>query len=396
VRFDDVIFARARAMSDRRRLAIPEALLPGDVADDADVLASEGVLRETNGKLAFFHQAFFDYAFARAWVNDQGDLVAFLVDSEQDLFRRAQVRQILLYLHDDDPETFAWQLEQLLTSDCVRFHLKHVAIGVIGAITAPSATAWGAVARVLETAEPEVVARLRAALRTPGWFELLTHEGVLLEWLAEPSKRDQAFGIMAAAARESPERVAALLRPRIDDPSFHPWVRDVARFARLSDSRPLFELLLDSVRRRIWDGYERELWMYVDDIAQRPEWAVELLAAYLVDRPGALDVRNGELAAISGRELGVRSLVTAAATGAPRQLWGSVGSWLLCAMAATSNPDDADRPVRDRHFGHRRWPPEAGQDFDEALIAGAAAALRALAADVGAVAETSCTHCSSH
>jgi len=100
--------------------------------------------------------------------------------------------------------------------------------------------------------------------------------------------RDQAFGIMAAAARESPERVAALLRPRIGDPAFHPWIRDVARFAELADSRPLFELVLDSIGRGIWNGYEHELWLYADSIAQQPEWAAELLAAYLVDRPGRL------------------------------------------------------------------------------------------------------------
>ena len=385
VRFDEVIHVLAAEMSEKRRLTITEAFLSGDLANDADVLASEGVLRATNGKLAFFHESFFDYAFARAWVKDQRDLVAFLIDSEQDLFRRAQARQILLHLHDDDPETFAWQLERLLTSDRVRFHLKHVAIGVVGAIAAPSATAWGAVARVLETAEPEVVARLRAALRTPGWFELLTHEGVLLQWLAEPSMRDQAFGIMAAAARESPERVAAMLRPRIGDPLFHPWIRDVARFADLSDSRPLFELVLNSVRRGVWDGYEHGLWMYADDVAERPEWATELVAAYLVDRPDALDIEDGKIAAIRHREHRVGSLVTAAATGAPRQFWGSLGAWLLRAMAATSDPDDGDRPLRDRHFGFRRWPPAASDDFDDALIRGAAAALQALAAGDQAV-----------
>lgn len=386
VQFDEVIFALAQAMSEKRRLAIPEALLPGDLAEGADVLASEGVLRETDRKLAFFHEAFFDYAFARAWVKDQRDLVAFLLGTEQDLFRRAQVRQVLLHLHDDDPDTFARQLEQLLISDRVRFHLKQVAIGVVGTVAAPSPTAWGVVARVLETADPEVVARLRAALRTPGWFELLTHEGVLVQWLADPAMRDQAFGIMAAAARESPDRVAAVLRPRIGDPRFQPWIRDVARFADLSDSRPLFELILDSVGRGIWDGYEQGLWMYADDLADRPEWAVELLAACLVNRPGALDVEDGKIAAISRREHRVGSLVTAAAKGAPRQFWESLGDWLLRVMAATSSSDDGDRPLRDRHFGFRSWPPEGGSDLDDALIVGAAAALRALATGDDAVA----------
>lgn len=385
VRFDEVIHALAAEMSEKRRLTVGEAFLPSDLADDADILASEGVLRESNGRLAFFHEAFFDYAFARAWLRNQRDLVAFLVDSEQDLFRRAQVRQVLLHLHDDDPETFAWQLERLLASDRVRFHLKHVAIDVVGAIAAPSAMAWEAVARVQETGEPEVAARLRAALRTPGWFELLTREGVLVQWLAEPSMRDQALGIMAAAARESPEWVAAMLRPRICDPLFQPWIRDVARFGDLSDGRPLFELVLDSVRRGVWDGYEHELWMYAGDVADRPEWAAELLVAYLVDRPGALDLADGKIAAISRREHGVGSLVTAAATGAPRRFWALLGGWLLQAMAATSDTESADRPVRDRHFAFRRWPPTAGGDFDDALLAGAAAALRALAAGDDAV-----------
>lgn len=90
-------------MSVRQRLAVPVSVLDDrDLAGDADVLASEHVLVRDGQQLAFFHETFFDYVFARRWVGRGQTLVEFLVADEQELFRRAQVRQILTHLRDED------------------------------------------------------------------------------------------------------------------------------------------------------------------------------------------------------------------------------------------------------------------------------------------------------
>ena len=385
VRFDEAIFRLARRMSDSGSLVVAESALDGELARDVDVLASEGVLRWSAGKLAFFHEAFFDYAFARAWMQESRDLVAFLRDGDQGLFRRAQVRQILVHLHEDDPERFASEFEALLASREVRFHLKHVAAAVVGALPRPTAAAWRAVSATLGTAPEPVAQRLRASLRTPGWFERLTAEGALARWLADERMRDQAFGILADAAKAAPDRVAAVLRPHAGKSSFEQWIRDAARFADLSASRSLFELVLDSVRRGVWNGHERLLWMYTDDLAAQPMWAVELLEALFVDREGALQLSDGRVVAIAGRIQSGAELVAAAANGAPLAFWERLGPWLLRVMEATRDGDGL--PLRDRHFSPRSYPLRR-EHVDEALLAGAADALRVLAAGEAALADS--------
>ena len=68
------------------------------MADALNALASEGVVYVQNDAVGFFHESFFDYAFARAFVRSGGDLVQWLLDDEQHLFRRSQVRQVLQFL----------------------------------------------------------------------------------------------------------------------------------------------------------------------------------------------------------------------------------------------------------------------------------------------------------
>ena len=62
-------------------------------------MASEGVLTFDGRRYGFGHESFLDYCFARLFVNRPQSLVSFLQESEQHLFRRAQVRQVLTLKH---------------------------------------------------------------------------------------------------------------------------------------------------------------------------------------------------------------------------------------------------------------------------------------------------------
>ena len=84
-RFATVIGALAEVMSERQRLVVSESVLDADdLRSDAKVLISQGVLVLDGRRLAFFHEAFFDYAFARRWINRGQSLVEFLHAGEQE------------------------------------------------------------------------------------------------------------------------------------------------------------------------------------------------------------------------------------------------------------------------------------------------------------------------
>lgn len=84
-------------LSDRQALSAPVIVLDEYGQKAVAAMVSEHVLTLENGMYAFFHEGFFDYAFARRFAAKSQSLIIFLLSQEQHLFRRAQLRQILLH-----------------------------------------------------------------------------------------------------------------------------------------------------------------------------------------------------------------------------------------------------------------------------------------------------------
>ncbi|WP_328634217.1 hypothetical protein [Streptomyces sp. NBC_00356] len=380
-RFNKVISTLAEAISARQRLSVPiTALDADDLADDAGVLVSEHVLVRDGQQIAFFHESFFDYAFARGWIERGESLVTFLLGGEQELFRRAQVRQIMNHLRELEPDRFAVEVEALLTSPGIRFHIKDAALKIIGSLLKPSAREWEMVTNV-QDANPVFGERLWRSLQSAEWFERLDAEGVIEEWLARPDEADRgrAIDIMVGAAKTNPDRLAAILEAHKAAPEHPQRLLWVTRFSDLYRSRPLFELLLAAVRRGHYAARTDELWLSAHDLGKHePEWAVELLAAHLVDRPDAMAVDgNGKVEALLDRDYSVIQLVQLAATGAPDLFCEHLIPYMLQVTAATAYEGGEDRPPRDRHFSHRH-PRSNVHELEDALLAGTATALRGL------------------
>ena len=78
-------------------------------------LASDGVLTYDGHRYGFGHESFFDYCFARVFMSRSESITSLLKSAEQHLFRRAQVRQVLAYLRDADPQRYVCELGDLLS-----------------------------------------------------------------------------------------------------------------------------------------------------------------------------------------------------------------------------------------------------------------------------------------
>lgn len=382
VRFHEAVSAVVATMSARQRLSVPHSVLDADdLAATGDVLVSEHVCVRDGRQLAFFHESFFDYAFARDWLRRDESLVAFLTGGEQELFRRGQVRQVLDHLRDQDPERFAEEVGALLTSPAIRYHLKDVTLAMLRALEDPTAAEWGAVARVLDT-RPPFQGQLVNAVSNAAWFRRADDEAVIENWLTSADARERDWGVrmMVAAVGVFPDRVSRLLEPHISDPRYGSWLTRIVLFARLADSRRLFDLLLDSVRAGLFTGREHGLWMSVGDLAaEEPAWAVELLGVLLADRPDALALDDqGRVAVLLTREHAALRLVADAALGAPEEFCARLLPVLLGVMTATAYPPRAGWPVLDKHFAWR-YPDDEPSDLGDALFEGAARALRIVA-----------------
>lgn len=192
---------------------------------------------------------------------------------------------------------------------------------------------------------------------------------------------------MLGGVKEHPERMAELLVPHAETIEEYPnWLRWITRFADVHKSRALFELVVESVRRGEYDGYDEALWMSVYDLGKHePAWAAELLTAYLMDRPGALELDDsGRVAALTHHEHGATRIVSAAA-GTPLSFCELLLPYMLKVMELTAF-ERKDRPASGRHFFHREFvDPSDGShvrmyDLSEALLAAMFESLRAVLA----------------
>ncbi|MEA5472506.1 hypothetical protein VB714_26800, partial [Spirulina sp. 06S082] len=171
-------------------LSIPKSKLD-DLDDEVKVMASEGVIIQNNKSFSFFHESFFDYAFARRFAARGQDLLAFLKSSEQHLFRRAQVRQILLHereedFEQEDFEQYLSDLEELINSEEIRFHLKQVVVALLGTFSDPRLEEWKILApRITDYSSPitQHIWRMLWNANSVEWFKLLDSLGLIESWL---------------------------------------------------------------------------------------------------------------------------------------------------------------------------------------------------------------------
>ncbi len=203
-------------MSAEQRLSLPKSVFDADdPRGDADVLASEHVITFDRRKVAFFHEAFFDYSFARGWVAGGHELMAWLLDGDQEL--RGQVRQILTHLRDIEPARFTGELRACLNDERVRVHLKDVMLSLLASLPSPSRADWELVTELLD-GDGWVSGRAWSLLRSEPWSVRTGIEGVLAEWFVsrDPKLRARAVDVARAGASGHGDGVAELLATLAD------------------------------------------------------------------------------------------------------------------------------------------------------------------------------------
>jgi hypothetical protein len=383
VRFQQVVDRLTSAISERQELAVPVAVLDvDDLGDDAAVLVSEQLLVRDGTKIAFFHEAVFDYAFARHWVNRSESLVGFLTGGEQELFRRGQVRQIMAHLREVHPGRFAEEVQALLMSERVRFHIKEAALSVLGSVKDPS-SAEADVLLDVSRVHPHLQTRLWSRLRSPGWFHRLDADGHIVVWLkGTEEQRNRAVSLMAGAARTVPNRVAELLAEHCETPSYPASLRWVIRLADLGTNRRLFDLVVDGIRRGHYDDFEPELWMTLAELAKgHADRVIEALAAFLLDRPAGLELDAlGRVAFLQRRADFSGNVISRAAMSAPRKFLETLLPYLLRVIEATAQNGDREGLRYDAQFSIRYPGSESNHDLDDVLFSSTAAAIREVAA----------------
>lgn len=285
-------------MNKTQQLAVRKERLDQVTPGYLERCVSEGVLVVEGDSYAFHHESFFDYCFARLFVSKGESLTSVLTSSEQHLFRRAQVRQVLDYLREGEPDRYAKELRALVFGDRIRAHIKSLAFALLARLEEPSDAEWGI---WREAVQPIVDAIDRDAggcnaladyawneiFHARTWFRQFHERGLIDDFLSGNARHTElAVSYLRRHQRNWPDDVAAYLerfvgqggegRRRLRTILLHP-VFGACR------SRRYFELVLRLVDDGTLDteGGGRPAKLYRDIGTANREWIPELLSRQL-------------------------------------------------------------------------------------------------------------------
>lgn len=279
----------------QQSLSAPEKEVD-EVQYDAKAMASEHILVWQGNRISFFHDSFFDYAFARRFASRGQDLLSFLGKrEEQHLFRRAQVRQILIHEREDNFDNYLNNLRELLTSSEIRFHIKQIVFALLATLNDPREEEWNIIAPLIDNQNDKIAQQVWNTLYSSvNWFQLLDNLGIIQGWLINTNEElvKRAIEILSIMQKQAPDKVAELAEPFVGTSEL--WSIRLARllrFAQLNHSRRFFELFLRLIDIGALDKIggdstiERDFWSIIYELPrQKPEWACEAISHYLNQR----------------------------------------------------------------------------------------------------------------
>lgn len=146
-----------------------------------DWLASTGIIVGSNDNWVFIHQTFFDYCFARDFVERGNNLVDEIIHSDQGLFIRPLLIQVITYMRGTNLSQYLKDLTALFSTGDIRFHLNDLLLRWFGSVSNPTEDEWNVARRML--LNPETKGRvLQCMFGNPGWFVWL-QKTFLPNWL---------------------------------------------------------------------------------------------------------------------------------------------------------------------------------------------------------------------
>lgn len=133
-----LLYLIVQTMDKKKKIEVPKLYFEDEYEDEIALLLSKGILKEENKKISFFHQTFYDYVFARDFSQKDMSLYEYILTTTQDLNIREQFKQIIQFLRGTDEDKYLSELENILYSDEIRFHIKLLLISYLGSIESPT------------------------------------------------------------------------------------------------------------------------------------------------------------------------------------------------------------------------------------------------------------------
>lgn len=354
-------------MTQTQELSVRREKLDIINSDFLEQMCSAGVLTFDEQRYGFGHESFFDYCYARTFINQEGTLVEQLLSGEQHLFRRSQTRQVLTYLRDQDFTRYLEELQTILGEPRVRLHIKDLAFAVLANVDSPLEQEWLLWQPLIQpmldafgndapgTADKLIRLSWRHLFLSTTWFKFLAKKGVVADWLKRAKLTQVTVRWVRIHVRQSQDIVARILEPYMncqDD-----WPARLRSIVVWSDqtNRQFFELTLRLIDNGVLDkargpvAENSTFWSLFYVLGkERPSWVPEVIA-HRLDRRLAVLAKNGvslDADSLSENDQFAETPIREAAENAPDEFVQHVLPVILKISAQAVLPDNKP-PKRD-------------------------------------------------
>lgn len=201
----DCIDMIVNGMHTEQKISIPSARIESPYSNEVSYLCTEGFLRKSGYQLQFTHQTWFDYAYARRFLETGKQIIDELQGKHQGLFVRSQVTSVMNYMRTHDPTGYVSALKKILFNldadgkPSIRFHLESLALSGLFYQPNPTPAEIRLIERILSSENSLGLVALKA-VNTPEWADVvlstLQKSG---EWSSIPKAyRDAFLGSLSA------------------------------------------------------------------------------------------------------------------------------------------------------------------------------------------------------
>lgn len=128
---EDILYKIAEKIQQEETLS-PYWIISGNDNISITYLSTEGIVKFDGKQISFFHQTFYDYVLARYYTINGFSLVNEVIKKHQGLFLRSTIKIVISYQRDHNESLYKKELETLLLSNNIRFHIKLLILQTLG------------------------------------------------------------------------------------------------------------------------------------------------------------------------------------------------------------------------------------------------------------------------
>ncbi|MCP4613276.1 MAG: hypothetical protein GY845_31685 [Planctomycetes bacterium] len=218
---DEVLDILVSYMEKNGRISAPKSLISHrqEVSNELHTL---GVIRTDSNQITFCHQSYLDFRIAECLLREinqgEGSVKNWLgAKDKQSLFRREQLRQVLSLLSDESPTKFLNNAKTLLSNTCIRFHLKHLTLEVIGQIEEPSQQLCDYMLELLADDYWSAHVTETVFLGHPQYVSSLIDKRLVLDALEneDEERKKSMLWLLRSVAKEIPDTIVDILSPYV-------------------------------------------------------------------------------------------------------------------------------------------------------------------------------------